>query len=57
MKNLSNPTLHIMFRVLIILATLISLYLLFTQIYYKNYKSINAWQFPMLLAILVELYL
>lgn len=57
MKNLSNPTLHVAFRVLIILATLISLYLLFTQIYYKNYKSINAWHFPMLLAILVELYL
>jgi uncharacterized membrane protein YuzA (DUF378 family) len=43
-------------RILIGLAALISLYVLLNHIYKKEYQIMNCWQFPMLLAILIELY-
>jgi len=42
------------FRLFLIIVTLISLYILLDNLYNKNNKSINSWQFPMLLAILIE---
>ena len=45
-----------MFYITIIIATILSIYLLLHLIYNKKHKDINAWWFPMLLAILIELY-
>jgi hypothetical protein len=42
------------FRLFLIIVTLISLYILLDNVYNKNHGSINSWQFPMLLAILIE---
>lgn len=42
------------FRLFLIIVTLISLYVLLDNVYNKNHRSINSWQFPMLLAILIE---
>ena len=45
------------FKILIIITTLLSLYILLTAMYEKRLKIINPWRFPMLLAILIELYM
>jgi len=46
------------FKIVIIIATLLSLYIFITKMYYHGKKGlVNAWQFPMLLAILIELYM
>ena len=50
---IKNPIYIFIFRLFLIIVTLISLYFLLNNIYYKN-KIINSWQFPMLLAILIE---
>lgn len=42
------------FRLFLIIVTLISLYILLDNVYNKNNRIINSWQFPMLLAILIE---
>jgi hypothetical protein len=42
------------FRLFLIIITLISLYILLDNVYNKNHALINSWQFPMLLAILIE---
>lgn len=42
------------FRLFLIIVTLISLYILLDNVYNKNHRIINSWQFPMLLAILIE---
>jgi hypothetical protein len=42
------------FRLFLIIVTLISLYILLNDIVNKKNKIINSWQFPMLLAILIE---
>ena len=45
-----------LFKILIVLITLVSLYMLMNQIYYKNYVMIYTWHFPMLLAICIETF-
>ena len=52
-----KPALYKFFVFLMSIVTLISLYILVDKIFNKKYHSINAWQFPMLLAILIELTL
>ena len=42
------------FRILLIIVTLFSLFFLLQKIYNKKQRLINSWQFPMLLAILIE---
>jgi hypothetical protein len=44
-------------KISIIIAALASLYILCNVSYYKQRDKISAWQFPMLLAILIELYI
>ena len=44
-------------KISIIIAALSSLYILCNVSYYKQRDKISAWQFPMLLAILIELYI
>lgn len=40
-----------------LIAALSSLYILVHLSYYKQRDKISAWQFPMLLAVLIELYI
>ena len=40
-----------------IIAALSSLYILVHLSYYKQHDKMSAWQFPMLLAVLIELYI
>lgn len=42
------------FRILLIIVTLFSLFFLLQKVYNKKQRLINSWQFPMLLAILIE---
>jgi hypothetical protein len=51
---LKNPMYIFIFRLFLIIVTLISLYKLIHNVYNRNHKLINSWQFPMLLAILIE---
>lgn len=51
---IKNPMYIFIFRLFLIIVTLISLYILVNDIYNKKNKLINSWQFPMLLAILIE---
>lgn len=51
---LKNPMYIFVFRLFLIVVTLISLYILLSDVYNKKNKVINSWQFPMLLAILIE---
>ena len=44
------------FKLVIIIAMLISLYIFLNRLYEGKIGGVNAWQFPMLLAILIELY-
>ena len=43
-----------LFKILIVLITLTSLYMLAHKIYYKKYNMVYSWHFPMLLAICIE---
>jgi len=45
-----------LFKILIVLLTLVSLYMLAHKIYYKNYQQVYSWHFPMLLAICIETF-
>ena len=51
---LKNPMYIFVFRLFLIIVTLISLYILLNDVVNKKNKIINSWQFPMLLAILIE---
>ena len=51
---LKNLMYIFVFRLFLIVVTLISLYILLSDVYNKKNKVINSWQFPMLLAILIE---
>ena len=51
---IKNPMYIFIFRLFLIIVTLISLYILVNDIYNKKNKLIKSWQFPMLLAILIE---
>jgi hypothetical protein len=51
---LKNSMYIFIFRFCLIIVTLISLYNLLHNVYNKNHRLINSWQFPMLLAILIE---
>lgn len=51
---LKNPMYIFIFRLLLIIVTLISLYILLNDVYNNKNKLINSWQFQMLLAILIE---
>ena len=51
---LKNPMYIFVFRLFLIIVTLISLYILINKAYNSNHKLINSWQFPMLLAILMR---
>ncbi len=52
-----NSALYELYKVLIVIVTLISFYLLSKKLYYKEFNDINVWQFPMLVAILLEIYI
>ena len=52
MPSTSTSNYIFFFRLLLIIVTFISLHLLLTSMYQK--QAINSWQFPMLLAILIE---
>ena len=39
----------------VIVSVLLSLYILLIHMYKKEYSKMNCWQFPMLLAILIEI--
>ena len=45
------------FRFTILFATLLSLFILIEAYYDRRHYLINAWHFPMLLAIVIELYI
>ncbi len=45
------------FKYIIVIATILSFYILINNIYYKKSTLINAWRFPILLAILIEEYI
>lgn len=45
------------FTIVIIIATLFSFYILLYRLYVGNMRLVNPWQFPMLFAILIELYM
>ena len=51
---LKNPMYIFVFRLFLIIVTLISLYILLNDVFNKKNKVIKSWQFPMLLAILIE---
>ena len=51
---LKTPMYIFVFRLFLIIVTLISLYILLNNVVNKKNKLINSWQFPMLLAILIE---
>ena len=51
---IKNQMYIFVFRLFLIIVTLISLYILVNDVYNKKNKLINSWQFPMLLAILIE---
>jgi hypothetical protein len=57
MVNLSKLTLRHIFQGFLIGALVISFYVLMRDVYDKSYRNINCWQFPMLLALLVETYI
>jgi len=40
-----------LFKILIFLTIMVSLYILMYKLYYKNYKLVHSWHFPMLLSI------
>ncbi len=44
-----------LFKISIIVSVSLSLYILVIHMYKKEYSKMNCWQFPMLLAILLEL--
>ena len=51
----TNYVLYI-FQFSIFIAMVLSLYMLLTNFKKREYKAINCWQFPMLLAILIETF-
>jgi hypothetical protein len=57
MFRLSNVSTMELFRFVIAIALIISFYMLFMNVYYKEYREINCWRFPMLLAMLLETYI
>lgn len=42
-------------KISVIVSVLLSLYILLIHMYKKEYSKMNCWQFPMLLAILIEI--
>jgi hypothetical protein len=50
-------TANTMFKILIVLITIVSLYILMCKVYRKEYKIVNSWQFPMLFAICIETFI
>ena len=56
-NKMRNSALYELYKVLIVIVTLISFYLLSKKLYYKEFNDINVWQFPMLVAILLEIYI
>lgn len=57
MLNLSKITLMHVFQLFVGLSLLISFYMLIERMYYKSYRSMNCWRFPMLLAIFLESFM
>jgi hypothetical protein len=57
MYNLNKIRLKHIFQIFIAIATLISLYMLISHLSNKHYRRIPCWQFPMLLAILLESFI
>jgi hypothetical protein len=46
-----------LFKLLIILITLVSLFILIHKVYHKEYHLVHTWQFPMLFAICIETFI
>lgn len=51
------PQIESVFKILLIIITILSLYMLImsiTKTNYRYYKTFSSWQFPMLLALLID---
>ena len=46
-----------LFKILLVLITLVSLYMLAHRLYYRNYSRVHSWHFPMLLAMCIESFI
>jgi hypothetical protein len=57
MIKINKITLMHIFQFALLLTVLISLYMLIARIYDKSYRNISCWQFPMLLALLIESFI
>ena len=55
MQSLYNYAI-LTFKILIILISIVSLYILVHKLATKNYKLIQSWHFPMLFAIFLETF-
>ena len=47
----------LLFNIFLVIVTLISLYILLHKLYYKEYKNVHSWHFPMLVAICIETFI
>jgi hypothetical protein len=52
-----NKQLMSIFQFFLVILLIISFYMLYLSVYKRNYTDINCWQFPMLLAILLETFM
>ncbi len=46
-----------LFKILLILITLVSLFILIHKLYFKEYYLVHSWHFPMLFAICIETFI
>ena len=51
-KNADN-----IFKILVILITLVSLFILIRKLYFREFHLVHSWHFPMLFAICIETFL
>jgi hypothetical protein len=52
-----NKQFFLIFHICLFIVLIQSVYILVSNLNSKNYKLINSWQFPMILAILIESYI
>ena len=52
-----NKHFFLIFHICLFIVLIQSLYILISNLHSKNHKLINSWQFPMILAILIESYI
>ena len=57
MIKINKITLLHIFQLTLLITVLISLYMLIENMYSKSHRIISCWQFPMLLALLLESFI